>query len=278
MSKLILGMLGLGAVGLVLSQSSTASAVPVRSGAPPGPGPGPGPGPRLLPQAPVSKQPSAGPTMPPSLVADIDAARASGDPLQLWALASRVQALGFSDASYDILKLLDEIKAAVATDSQSVLRTSARPAVANFVSPGQPQAESSVVRSAPIIVPGRGTTTIPMVLPRAPGVTGANPPDVRQLQAGQLALSLVGRRAGTEDRGRVAKYQAVNQLKADGLYGPSTALSLAGFGIVPPTPFYWPRSNPIGAKRMYKQALLDRGQGDSARRQEWVAAANAVRL
>jgi len=171
-----------------------------------------------------------------------------------------------------MLKLLDEIKAAVATNSQS------RPAVANFVSPGQPQAQPHVVRSAPIIVPGRGVTTIPMTLPRAPGVTGANPPDVRQLQAGQLALSLVGRRAGTEDRKKVAKYQAVNQLKADGLYGPSTALSLAGFGIVPPTPFYWPRSNPIGAKRMYKQALLARGQGDSPRRQEWDAAAAAVRL
>lgn len=265
MSKLLIGLLGLGGVALVMSGSAAAA-----QGTGPAPG---GPRPKALPPGvPPGRKPSAGPAMPPALVADIEAARKMGDPLQLRALSVRVQSLGFADAANDLLHLLSEIEAA----TSAPIRT-APPLSSYTTSPGQPQ--SSFVRSQPIIVPGKpGTVTIPMVLPRAPGVTGATPPDMRQLQAGQLALSLIGRRAGTEDRKKVALFQGTNDLKADGLYGPATALSLAGFGIVPPTPFYWPRGNPIAAKRAYKAALLARAQGDGARKQEWVAAANAVRL
>jgi len=258
MSKLLFGLLGLAGVGLVMSGSSTAAA----KGAAAGPRPKP---PGVAP----SKEPPVGPAMPPSLVADIEAARVIGDPLQLRALSVRVRSLGFPDAANDLLHLLAEIEAAAAPRRVSA-------PVAEYVSPGQPQAH--VVRSNPIVVPGKGAVTVPMVLPRAPGFVGASPPDVRQLQAGQLALALIGRRAGTEDRRKVALFQTTNNLKADGLYGPTTALSLAEFGIVPPTPFYWPRTNPMGSKRAYKAALLARGQSDGSRRQEWVAAANAVRL
>lgn len=265
MSKLLIGVLGLGGLALVMSRSAAAQGTgPVADG-PPRPKERP-------PGKPPGSNPSAGPAMPPALVADIEAARKIGDPLQLRALSQKLSGLGFPEAAGDLLHLLAEIEAA----TSAPIRTA--PPLNSYTSPGQPQS-SLIVQSRPIIVPGKpGTVTIPMVLPRAPGVTGATPPDIRQLQAGQLALSLIGRRAGTEDRKKVALFQASNELKSDGLYGPTTALSLAGYGIVPPTPYYWPRANPIGAKRAYKAALVARAQGDGARKQEWIAAANAVRI
>lgn len=255
-SKLVLGLVGVGGVALLLSNSKPVAAKPLTPGAKP-------PTPKALPTAPPpGKVPGPGPGMPPTLVADVEAARALGDPLQLRALAARLTAAGFTGAASDLLNLAQEIERATS------------PAAQTYTSPGQPTRAKTV----PQTVPGKAPVAIPIVLPPAPRVVGAQAPDVRQLQAGQLALSLVGRRAGTEDRAKVKNFQGVNGLKPDGLYGPATALKLAELGIVPPTPFYWPRANPMGAKRAYKAALQAKAQSDSARRQEWTAAANAVRL
>ena len=96
--------------------------------------------------------------------------------------------------------------------------------------------------------------------------------------AQETALHLKFATKGKEDQSLVKRYQADNQPDAgavDGKYGPKTALTMIRYGLVPPTPFYWP-ADATTAKRNYKNQLLAEAQRDPVRAQEWSQAAAAV--
>lgn len=248
-------LLLLGAGGLLFANSSQAKA---------------GPG---------GSMPARGPNDPPeSLVKDIDAARQSGDPLQLRAVAAKLQAAGYTQAAKDVLTLAAEIERALASGVkvdpvkvQEKIPALAVPSIVpNFTSksPGQPIRREV----APVVV--ETTARIPEVRIVAPSVNipssaGADP---GQDMAARLALHLSATRAGRENKVQIAEYQRSNALKPDGLYGPKTALTLADYGIVPPKPFYWPSATAPAAKRDYRAALLRLANADQARFDEWSAA------
>jgi hypothetical protein len=62
---------------------------------------------------------------------------------------------------------------------------------------------------------------------------------------------------GKEDRKAVSAFQtAEGWLKVDGLYGPKTAVALFNHGVFPPPyPRYWPKANPVQAKKDYQDFL-----------------------
>lgn len=117
-----------------------------------------------------------------------------------------------------------------------------------------------------------------------PPVPSAPPPmtqtDPRKELAIKTQLMLMSSSAGREDKALVKTYQAANQPDAgaiDGLYGPKTAVTNIPYGLVPVTPYYWPKATMTQAKRDYKNRLLAEAVKDPVRAQEWQRAADNVR-
>ena len=79
-----------------------------------------------------------------------------------------------------------------------------------------------------------------------------------------------------EDRTMVRNFQKAEGLKDDGLYGPKTALEIADYGVVPPNPYYWPKSNWVQAKKDYQAGLRDAGSRFPELRAEFETAAQKV--
>jgi hypothetical protein len=120
----------------------------------------------------------------------------------------------------------------------------------------------------------------------SPGVTqqaGSNVPELpsgAKLLAGKTALMLTNSSPGRENKQMVKDYQLQEQEnghsavgKADGLYGPKTALTMARhYNIVPPKPYYWPRQSQAQAKADYRSQMLSFATKDPPRAEEWRAA------
>jgi peptidoglycan hydrolase-like protein with peptidoglycan-binding domain len=92
--------------------------------------------------------------------------------------------------------------------------------------------------------------------------------------AARFAQHLFNVSPGAEDRDFVREFQRAHGLNDSGAYGPSTALALVPYGIVPAKPFYWPRKGLMKAKAQYRVTLMQQSNRDPQRRDEWAAAAN----
>lgn len=108
------------------------------------------------------------------------------------------------------------------------------------------------------------------ILPAAGGGTSAV--DSRVAQARQLAAHLRSVTKRQEDKQLVARFQEANNLKVDGLYGPKTAQKIASFGVVPPTPFYWPRQGAAQSKKAWNDYVASMAQSDPKRGDAWLSA------
>src|SRR5262249_3834820 len=102
--------------------------------------------------------------------------------------------------------------------------------------------------------------------------------DPRARMARDITDYLRSATVGKEDRNRVKAFQSQEHLKADGLYGPQTALAVASYNIVPVKPFYWPRTNADAAKKGYAEAMLIHAQssGDPIQAALWKQASAKV--
>ncbi|MBQ96167.1 MAG: hypothetical protein CL510_10145 [Actinobacteria bacterium] len=98
------------------------------------------------------------------------------------------------------------------------------------------------------------------------------PVDPRRIAAGELATYLESTSRYKENRDKVASYQETLGLDPDGLYGSETALELIAYGIIPPAPFYWPRSNALQAVSDYKSILKEKAATDPNRKELWIEA------
>lgn len=87
----------------------------------------------------------------------------------------------------------------------------------------------------------------------------ASKPDPKKEQAGRLidALKKGKRYTDSEPKDAVADYQKANKLTpVDGMYGRGTAMSLwTLYRMLPPNPYYWPKSNTNAALAEYKRFL-----------------------
>lgn len=107
-----------------------------------------------------------------------------------------------------------------------------------------------------------------------PVMTPRSIPERRAL-ASRVAEHLSLMPPGLEDRALIATFQAYQSLRPSGFYGPSTALVLAdGFGIVPPKPLYWPKTDTKRSKNRYRALMLRHADQEPQRAEEWRKAAD----
>lgn len=100
------------------------------------------------------------------------------------------------------------------------------------------------------------------------------PSDPLKAAAEGLNNHLAGKAKYQEDQKRVKAFQTLVGVKADGLYGPGTALKVAEQGVIPVKPLYWPKTGEAAAKQSYSVAILQKAAADPARAAAWTAAAN----
>lgn len=221
--------------------------------------------------------------MSPQLLAKIQTAVATADPVQMRMVADEVERAGFKPQA-------DSLRAAATAVQTAIQQAPAapRPPTASPAPPGPPPpAAPPIVSTSPGLPPIINTQGVPIVSPGPsvlPSAPAASPSPERQLAA-RMASNLTTSPAGREDQNLVRVFQTQEKARGhyvgniDGLYGPKSALALAtDFGIVPPKPRYWPKNNKVKAKQDYANALLGFAARDLPRQEEWSAAARAAQL
>jgi hypothetical protein len=133
----------------------------------------------------------------------------------------------------------------------------------SIVTPLQPPAGLRVLQAPEEVLPSSPLPgVIPVMMPRSI-------PERRAL-ASRVAEHLSLMPPGLEDRSLIATFQAHQGLRPSGYYGPSTGLVLAdGFGIVPPLPLYWPKTDTKRSKLRYRAAMLRHADREPQRAEEW---------
>jgi peptidoglycan hydrolase-like protein with peptidoglycan-binding domain len=115
---------------------------------------------------------------------------------------------------------------------------------------------------------------LPGIVPPQPAI-GA--PDELHSAAVYMVNDLVQHPdVGSENRDLVLRFQRmVPGLKPTGFYGPGTAQALivAGTGLIPPPPRYWPKDGTRARRAGYVNALLNEARKDPQRAEEWRQAA-----
>lgn len=137
--------------------------------------------------------------------------------------------------------------------------SSARAAI---VTPSEPPPGIDVWQSTVVLPASPLPGVIPVMTPR--------PISEKRALASRVAEHLSLMPPGLEDRSLIATFQAHQGLRPSGYYGPSTAIVLAdGFGIVPPVPLYWPKTDTKRSKLRYRAAMLRHADQEPQRAEEW---------
>jgi hypothetical protein len=215
----------------------------------------------LPPSASAPKAPSGAPAQPaervppPDVIARMAQALATNLPANIRAEADKLQREGWVLQASELRKAADVIQ-----EAQQVLTG------------GAPLPASPMILPSSSGQPGAGTPATP-----APSTAVVDP---MQLLAGKVVIMLRTSKKGSEDKDLVRLFQAQEQRLGrytgtlDGLYGPKTAALLAvGYNIVPPKPWYWPKSGTTAAMAAYRKLMLAFASKDAPRADEWHAAA-----
>lgn len=234
----------------------------------------------------AAPKPGADQVPPPEMLAKIAAAFQAADPAQCRALADELERAGFKAQADDLrafaTRIETELKNAPVKKPPS--SPTVPPSVPGAVSvPVPPLVQPPSSASFPSPVP---VTTLPEVVVRAEGPTQS-----QRLLAGKTALMLSKTSKGREDKGLVTAFQQQEldlnhppggafgsvPSKADGLYGPKSALELARhYGIVPPKPFYWSAADWLNQKKNYRTEMARFAAVDPQRADEWLNAGKVL--
>lgn len=219
---------------------------------------------------------------------------ASGAPDYMRQAAHALEAWGYTDQAADLRKVASQEQAAEAADAEAVQETdkilTRTPGIAQTLPRTETTARPTTLPSGITIpaptppAPPAGTEQVelpPIVPVTQPGSTVADPMDVARANLAQRTADHL--RTATkykEDKALVGAFQTQEITqgwtgKADGLYGPGTARRFARYGIVPPNPLYWPRTNPTQAKAEYAAWLLSQAPSQP-NPTAWATAAAAV--
>lgn len=171
----------------------------------------------------------------PNLQAEIQAAIASRSVEDLLRLATIVEGYDKNAAS-NLRAIAKSIKDAANIDQNAI---DAATKILNTIPQGPP-------------LGGTGTSSVPNNPATGGGIA---PPSTQQFAlAKQVQNHLATSKKGAENKRLLASYQVQEGVKADGLYGPGTALTFLKYAIVPVPPFYWP-ANAASAKRIYIDSI-----------------------
>lgn len=229
--------------------------------------------------------PSAGtPAVPASVLARISGAIASGDPARMRQTAAELRAEGFPQQAADLEAVAEQIEAAQAAGVPAPQVQTPPYVEVPIPTPSGGAATIPIPTGIPASAPGQGTIEVPwptdVALPTTVPDAAAVQDALAQTLAGRVAANTRTSTKTTYDRDLVAQYQAAEGLeKVDGLYGVRTGLAIAERDIVPAKPFHW-GSVAGGAasverdKTEWRSAMLGYAMADSARNDEWTAAAN----
>lgn len=235
-------------------------------------------------------KPGADSTPPAELLAKIQAAFTAADPAQLRQLADEVERAGFKAQADDMRAFAKKIEEAIRATP------TAKPPATPTIPPTSSSGPLPQVSPLPGIVPplapstpGKVTTLPEVVITASPQPTPAA--QNAKLLAGKVALMLRNASKGREDQGLVQAFQqqeldanhgpggsfGTTPGKADGMYGPKSALQLARFyGIVPPKPLYWSKNNWLQDKKNYRLEMSRFAAVDPQRADEWTAAGKVL--
>lgn len=241
-------------------------------------------------EAKAGAKPGADVVPPADVMAKIAAAFQAADPAQCRALADELERQGFKAQADDLRAFATRIDAAI--KSTPVQKPPAQPTVP----PSVPGAVSSPAQ--PLGAPPSSSGAFPVPPTAPPAVTElpevvvrAGPSQQQRLLAGKMALMLKHAKKGSEDKALVTAFQ-VQELdanhapggafgnvpsKADGMYGPKSALQLARhYGIVPPKPLYWSKANWHTDKTNYRTEMARFAGVDPQRADEWTNAGKVL--
>ena len=194
---------------------------------------------------------SSASTPPPELLDAIVNAVASRDPAVMRAVATKLDAMGFTKQAADLRRTADE---AAALAKKTPATSTARPRPAATPAPAPSSSALPVAERVPLVSPG----------------TSASP---EQVLAAKVALNLQTTAAGREDANLLKAYQKQEGLVQDGKYGPKSALGLVKYGIVPAVPRAWPKGQEAAARKLFAAAMRAEASRDTTRAEEWLQAA-----
>lgn len=153
-------------------------------------------------------------------------------------------------------------------------QTAAKPAVATM-----PPAVQQAVNDALAAAAAAAT----QAQQAANGATGAKPAPVQPVPAAAATDPVVGAAEALtshlmntgrykEDRKRVAAFQTMAGLKADGKYGVGTALAISNRGVIPARPFYYSPNKNTAAKQklQWRSAMQAQAKLDPQRASLWL--------
>lgn len=222
----------------------------------------------------------AGAIPPAEVLKIIAAALASANPTAMRAAADEVEKVGFSAQAADLRA------AALAIEKATAGAATVGPPFINTT--GQTVGIPQIRPSTPVTPVQNPNTGKVINLPEEVITASANP---KKDQAAAVTLMLGSTPRFKENRTQVTSFQQANLAEekksatilgkagasADGLYGTTTALTLARvYGIVPPAPFYYP-TNPTPAKKAYMAQMAKFAAADPQRADEWNHAGESVK-
>lgn len=238
----------------------------------------------------ASTLPGAGTLPPPDVLKLIATALTSANPIAMRAAADELEKAGFAAQAADLRAAALAVEKATAGNSAGTPSASS-PGIINTTGVTLPNPvvlpNSSGPVSPPAVVPSINPNTGAVINLPAQVITATDP---RKDQAAALALALGSTKRFKENKTQVTAFQQANMPEekksaiilgkpvptADGLYGTTTALTLARvYGIVPPAPFYYP-TNPAPAKTAYKKQMAAFAASDPQRADEWTHAGESV--
>jgi hypothetical protein len=188
------------------------------------------------------------------------------DTAALMQIANDMQAAGFTDAAAGLRNVALAFQQLSAGGSKS---------------PGQPVvAPSASLPNPPIVavppfvpaLPTFGASPVPL----SSGVPASSLSDQRMQIAQAMAVDLRNSSKYKENQILVTRFQDQEGLKADGKYGPKTALALAALGVIPPRPRYWAKKTVQQDKKDYAGEMLTRAATDPSRAADWQAASKVA--
>lgn len=269
-----------GVAALLLTRKK-ASAAPIPATAAPSPA-GPGVGTSAViprPSTPVTSPgwPSPTPAIsaaPRDWQAEVAAAVSAKDPVRMRTLAAEMQAAGKHTEAALLLNYatLAERSGQVASSPTSI------PRPPQVTIPGIAPTVPSIV--PPQAVPPAATQSQPPAIPvpATPVATPASPfPGGSHATLAQTTAQHLSQRTRyMEDRALVKRFQRAEGLVTDGLYGVKTAQALAKYGLIPPKPFYFSRTQAAQQKRDYAGILTQYALRDPARSAQWLGASRVA--